>query len=127
MVGSRALVTGLKRQNRASLPAQSTEALTVGLVGQRVARRVVLVPSQGAEPVIIHLLTTMDKTVVVTTFKRLAVKLHLVLVLSMVVLRHGLHGAHAQNLPTVCKVLRPEPEAAPIPLRQMVATIVWGC
>ena len=45
----------------------------------------------------------------------------------MVVLRHGLHGAHAQNLPIVCKVLCPEPEAAPIPLRQMAATIVWGC
>ena len=48
-------------------------------------------------------------------------------VLLMVVLRHGLHGAHAQNLPIVCKVLCPEPEAAPIPLRQMAATIVWGC
>lgn len=55
----------------------------VGLIGQSVARRVVLVPSQGAEPVITHLLTTMDKTVVVTSFKRLAVKLHLVLVRKM--------------------------------------------
>ena len=59
---------------------KSTEALACGPLGRRAARRVVLVPSQESEAVIIQFLTITDKTVVVTTLKRLAVKLHLVLV-----------------------------------------------
>lgn len=74
MAGNSVLGTAQKRRELVLQNAQSMAALVFGHLGQRVVKRVVLVLSQEADPVITQPLPVGDKTVLGTPLRRRVAK-----------------------------------------------------